>query len=254
MGGRDRADRGGDGRAHPRVRKGDADDGARGEAPLAAAAAEDGVTVHKFVRYRELIKNGGATVPEVKAAVEAANADLHVLAFVTLFVPVDICDFPTHGTIVYHPSLLPLHRGASAINWTIISGDSHAGFTIFYADEGLDTGDIVLQRSFKIGENDTISSLYRDTLFPEGIVGISEAVRAIEDGTADRIVQTERDNMEPPYYDPLCQKPMLIDFSKPVHAPFASFCKIHPSTCARAHKLVNVQSSVCMLLSGSSGS
>lgn len=193
-------------------------DGARGEDPLAAAAAKDGVIVHKFVRYRELIKNGGGTVPEVKAAVEAANADLHVLAFVTLFVPVDLCNFPKHGTIVYHPSLLPLHRGASAINWTIIAGDSHVGFTIFYADEGLDTGDIVLQRSFKIGANDTTSSLYRDTLFPEGVSGISDAVKAIEDGSAERIAQTERDNMEPPYYDPRCQKPMLIDFSKPVRS------------------------------------
>ena len=50
---------------------------------------------------------------EVMEAVEAANADLHVLAFVTLFVPTEMCDLPEHGTIVYHPSLLPLHRGAS---------------------------------------------------------------------------------------------------------------------------------------------
>ena len=88
-------------------------DGARGEDPLAEAAGEDGVTVHKFKRYRELLKNGGGPVPEVMEAVEAANADLHVLAFVTLFVPTEMCDLPEHGTIVYHPSLLPLHRGAS---------------------------------------------------------------------------------------------------------------------------------------------
>ena len=191
-------------------------DGARGEDPLAAAAGEDGVTVHKFVRYRELLKNGGETVPEVKAAVEAAGADLHVLAFVTLFVPLDICDLAPHGTIVYHPSLLPLHRGMSAINWSIISGDAQAGFTIFYADDGLDTGDIVLQRSVDIGANDTISALYRDWLFPEGVAGIADAVKAIEDGSATRTVQEHRDNSEPPYYDPPCNKPMLIDFSKDV--------------------------------------
>ena len=191
-------------------------DGPRGEDPLAAAAGEDGVTVHKFVRYRELLKNGGETVPEVKAAVEAAGADLHVLAFVTLFVPLDICDLAPHGTIVYHPSLLPLHRGMSAINWSIISGDAQAGFTIFYADDGLDTGDIVLQRSVDIGANDTISALYRDWLFPEGVAGIADAVKAIEDGSATRTVQEHRDNSEPPYYDPPCNKPMLIDFSKDV--------------------------------------
>ena len=59
-----------------------------------------------------------------------------------------------------------------------------AGFTIFYADEGLDTGDIVLQRSVEIQATDTISSLYRDWLFPEGVSGIADAVKAIEDGTA----------------------------------------------------------------------
>ena len=105
----------------------------------------DGVAVHKFVRYRELIKNGAGTIPEVMAACKAADADLFVLAFVTLFVPLDL--FGDKEAIVYHPSLLPLHRGASAINHTIMAGDSEAGYTIFYADDGLDTGDIVLQRS-----------------------------------------------------------------------------------------------------------
>ena len=93
----------------------------------------------------------------------------------------------------------------------------------FQADDGLDTGDIVQQRAYPIGPNDTIVGLYGDTLAPEGVIGISDAVKAIEDGTADRIVQvgneyddsvlktmglilmmylshqTERDNMEPPY-------------------------------------------------------
>ena len=111
------------------------------------------------------------------------------------------------------PSTSKLHR---AINWTIIAGDKEAGFTIFYADEGLDTGDIVLQRSVEIQATDTISSLYRDWLFPEGVSGIADAVKAIEDGTATRTVQEHRDNTDPPYYDPLCQEPMLIDFTKHV--------------------------------------
>ena len=190
-------------------------DGSRGEDPLAVAAAEDDVPVHRFARYRELITNGAGTIPEVMEACKAAEADLFVLAFVTLYVPLDL--FGDKEAIVYHPSLLPLHRGASAINHTIIAGDSECGFTIFYADDGLDTGDIVLQRSYPVGPNDTIIKLYADTLYPEGIDGISEAVKAIEAGTADRIVQTERDNMEPPYYDPiLTGKPQLIDFTKSV--------------------------------------
>ena len=83
---------------------------ATGEDPLATAAAADGVVVHKFVRYRELIKNGAGTIPEVLEACQAADADLYVLAFVTLFVPLDL--FGDKEAIVYHPSLLPVPTSA----------------------------------------------------------------------------------------------------------------------------------------------
>lgn len=60
-------------------------------------------------------------------------------------------------------------RGASAINWTLIKGDEKAGLTVFWADHGLDTGPILLQKSIKIEENDTSSSLYARFLYPEGV-------------------------------------------------------------------------------------
>ena len=49
-------------------------------------------------------------------------------------------------SICFHPSLLPRHRGASAISWTLIEGDTTGGFSIFYPDAGLDTGDLLLTR------------------------------------------------------------------------------------------------------------
>ena len=71
----------------------------------------------------------------------------------------EVINYPSKGSICYHPSLLPRHRGASSINWTLIEGDSEAGFSVFWPDDGLDTGPILLQRSVKVEINDTVESL-----------------------------------------------------------------------------------------------
>ena len=71
-----------------------------------------------------------------------------------------VINHPKHKSICYHPSILPRHRGASAINWTLIEGDRKGGFSIFWADDGLDTGPLLLQKECYIGENDTVDSIY----------------------------------------------------------------------------------------------
>uniref|UniRef100_A0A452UX02 10-formyltetrahydrofolate dehydrogenase n=1 Tax=Ursus maritimus TaxID=29073 RepID=A0A452UX02_URSMA len=133
--------------------------------PLALAAEKDGTPVFKFPRWR--VK--GKTIKEVAEAYKSVGAELNVLPFCTQFIPMDIIDSPKHGSIIYHPSILPRHRGASAINWTLIMGDKKAGFSVFWADDGLDTGPILLQRSCDIEPNDTVDALYNRFLFPEGI-------------------------------------------------------------------------------------
>ncbi|XP_015982557.2 mitochondrial 10-formyltetrahydrofolate dehydrogenase [Rousettus aegyptiacus] len=155
--------------------------------PLALAAERDGTPVFKFPRWR--VK--GETVKEVAEAYRSVSADLNVLPFCTQFIPTDVIDNPKHGSIIYHPSILPRHRGASAINWTLIMGDKKAGFSVFWADDGLDTGPILLQRSCDVEPNDTVDTLYNRFLFPEGIKAMVEAVQLIADGKAHRIPQTE---------------------------------------------------------------
>ncbi|VFV40041.1 probable 10-formyltetrahydrofolate [Lynx pardinus] len=103
----------------------------------------------------------------------------------------DVIDSPKYGSIIYHPSILPRHRGASAINWTLIMGDKKAGFSVFWADDGLDTGPILLQKSCDVEPNDTVDALYNRFLFPEGIKAMVEAVQLIADGKAPRIPQPE---------------------------------------------------------------
>ncbi|KAL2102738.1 hypothetical protein ACEWY4_001906 [Coilia grayii] len=113
------------------------------------------------------------------------------MPFCSQFIPMNVIDHPTHGSIIYHPSILPRHRGASAINWTLIEGDKKAGFSIFWADDGLDTGPILLQRECPVEPNDTVDTLYNRFLYPEGIKAMVEAVNLIADGKAPRIAQPE---------------------------------------------------------------
>ncbi|VDN19968.1 unnamed protein product [Gongylonema pulchrum] len=104
-------------------------------------------------------------------------------------------------------------RGASAINWTLICGDENAGLTVFWPDSGLDTGPILLQKSTKVAENDTVTSIYTRFLYPAGIEAMVEAVELIAAGKAPRIPQPE----EGASYEPhITTKPILaqLDWNK----------------------------------------
>lgn len=148
--------------------------------PLRAAAETAGVPV---------IDTPALKTPEGQAAWRALGADLAVMAFVTEIIPDEVLHIPSRGTIQYHPSLLPLHRGSSAINWAIINGDRETGLTIFWPDQGIDTGPILLQQSCPIGPDDTVGSIYFNQLFPMGVDALAEAVQLVAEGRAPRIGQ-----------------------------------------------------------------
>lgn len=166
--------------------------------PLGAEAEKDGVPVFKFPRWR--LK--GQAIPEVVEKYTALGAELNVLPFCSQFIPMEVIDAPKHGSIIYHPSILPRHRGASAINWTLMQGDKIGGFSVFWADDGLDTGDILLQKECEVLPEDTVNSIYNRFLFPEGVKGMVEAVRLIAEGKAPRIPQP----VEGATYDPMQKK------------------------------------------------
>ncbi|KAM4652707.1 cytosolic 10-formyltetrahydrofolate dehydrogenase isoform 1-T2 [Discoglossus pictus] len=179
--------------------------------PLGVEAEKDGVPVFKFSRWR--VK--GQAIPEVVETYKVLEAELNVLPFCSQFIPMEVIDCPKHGSIIYHPSILPRHRGASAINWTLIEGDKIGGFTVFWADDGLDTGDILLQRECEVLPDDTVNSLYNRFLFPEGIKGMVEAVRLIAQGTAPKIKQPT----EGATYDPMQKKDNAkINWDQPAEA------------------------------------
>ncbi|RNL86574.1 methionyl-tRNA formyltransferase [Halostreptopolyspora alba] len=117
------------------------------------------------------------------------EADFCLMAFVTEFLPDEVFTLPKYGTAQYHPSLLPSYRGKSAINWAIINGEKETGLSVFWPDEGIDTGPILLQKRCEIGPDDTVGSLYFDRLFPMGVDAMSEAVSLVAAGEAPRVEQ-----------------------------------------------------------------
>jgi methionyl-tRNA formyltransferase len=128
--------------------------------------------------------------------------DLCVMAFVTEVLPSTLFAVPAHGTIQYHPSLLPAHRGQSAMNWAVINGETETGLTVFWPDDGLDTGPVLLTRRCEIRPDDTLGSLYFDRLFPLGVDAVSEAVALVAAGNAPRTPQNHAlSTYEPPCDD-----------------------------------------------------
>jgi methionyl-tRNA formyltransferase len=170
--------------------------------PLKIAADSRGIPASQPKSYR---------APETLDAFRATQPDLLIMAFVTDIIPLSFVTVPTQGAICYHPSLLPRHRGGSAINWALIMGDRETGLSIFWTDAGIDTGPILLQKRVPVGPADTTGSLYFNRLFPLGVEAIAESVDLIRAGRAPRLVQDE----SLATYEPLCNDKVAgIDWGK----------------------------------------
>src|SRR5262245_1141928 len=150
--------------------------------PLKEAAIAAKLPVYQPASYKD---------PKVWEEFKALKPDLQVMAFVTLFVPEDFLNIPTHGSIQYHPSLLPAYRGASAINWPIIKGEKETGLSIFWPDNGLDTGDILVQKKTPISGTDTLGTVYFDRLFPMGVEAMLEGDDLVKAGRGPGVKQDE---------------------------------------------------------------
>jgi methionyl-tRNA formyltransferase len=150
--------------------------------PLKIAAQEKGVPLFQPPSYRK---------PEVWEQMKSLNADIGIMAYVLLFAPQEFVNVPKHGTIQYHPSLLPKYRGPSSINWPISRGDTKTGLTIFRPTDGLDEGPVILQKEVDIGPDETIGDVYFNKLFPLGVNAMLEAADLVVAGKHKEIPQDE---------------------------------------------------------------
>jgi methionyl-tRNA formyltransferase len=149
---------------------------------LRVAATQAGVPVFQ----PSSLQTAGA-----RDTLKSLDVELGVMAYVLQFAPQSFVSIPRHGTIQYHPSMLPRYRGPSSINWPIIRGDTATGLTIFRPVDGLDEGPVVLRKRVAIGPDDTLGTVYFDRLFPMGVAALLEAADLIVSGTASAQVQDE---------------------------------------------------------------
>jgi methionyl-tRNA formyltransferase len=172
--------------------------------PLKEAALEHGIPVHQPPNFKD---------PEVLEQLRAQDAELMIMAYVIIFVPEEARDIPRMGSICFHPSLLPLHRGPSSINWPIIWGATKTGFSWFYPTDGLDEGDILLQREVGIGPDETLGDVYFKKIFPQGVDSVLEVVELFRSGNPPRTPQDESKAT----YESWCRKSDAeIDWGRPV--------------------------------------
>lgn len=185
--------------------------------PLAAFAVEKGLPIHQPTSWK---------TPEALELMRSFKPDVCIMAYVTLFVPQPVLDAPTHGTFQYHPSLLPLHRGPSAISWPIAMGKTHTGLSIFWPDEGLDEGPILLQKECDIGPDETLGDVYFKKLFPMGVQAMIESLDLVREGKAPKVAQ---DNSKATYEYRFKKAMAEIDWSKPAAEVYNLIRAVNPA-------------------------
>lgn len=151
---------------------------------------------------------------EFRAELEAIAPDAILIVAYGRIVPRWMLDLPRYGNINVHGSLLPKYRGAAPIQWAIARGETVTGVTTMRIDEGLDTGDILLQREVPIGPDDTSVDLF-PRLAETGALLLVETLADLEAGTlAARPQQHEAATLAPI----LNREDALVDFTQPAKA------------------------------------
>ncbi len=133
---------------------------------------------------------------EFKNEIKALNPDIICVVSYGKILPKSFLEIPKKGCINVHPSLLPKYRGAAPIQWAILNGDKTTGVTIMYMNEKMDAGDIIIQKEFDIGEDETTGELW-NRLSTIGAELLVEAIEQIDKNTVERIHQPEEFTIAP---------------------------------------------------------
>lgn len=170
-------------------------------APVDELAREHGIPLH-------LTETVDAETIDL---VKRAQPDVIVVNSWYYRMPAELYDLPPHGTLNFHDSLLPRFTGFSPVLWALISGASEFGLTVHRMDDGLDTGDILVQRSLPIGPTDTGTELVlRGMDLIPGV--LAEALTALDSGTA---VWRPQNKAERTYFHKRSERDSLIDWKWP---------------------------------------
>lgn len=156
--------------------------------------------------------------------IKEINPDLIVVVAYGKILPKEIIDIPKYGIINVHSSLLPKYRGASPIHSAILNGDTESGVSIMYIEEGLDSGDVILQESCDILESDTLGTLH-DKLKDLGAIGLEKALKLIEAG---KVEATKQDESLATFVKPITKEQAKIDWNNTKEVIFNQIRGLNP--------------------------
>lgn len=186
--------------------------------PVKEKALTYGIPVYQPTRIR---KDGVEDL-------QALAPDLCVTAAFGQILSQEILDIPTLGTVNVHASLLPKHRGSAPIAWGLIMGDQTAGITTMLTDKGIDTGDMLLQRSVAVAPLESCGELTQ-RLSHVGAELLIETITRMEKGDCPRTMQDH----ENATYEPMLTKEMgNIDWTKPAKEIVWKVQGLNPWPCA----------------------
>ena len=169
--------------------------------PVKQVAIENNLPVYQPIKAKE-----ESFVNEIKEL----NPDVIVVVAYGQILSKEFLEIPKQGCINVHVSLLPKYRGAAPINWVIINGEEKTGVSTMFMDEGLDTGDVILQSEFALDDEITAGELH-DKMTVEGAKVLCETLDLIKEGKATRTPQ----NHDEFTYAPIMDKNLgHVDFSK----------------------------------------
>ncbi len=161
----------------------------------------------------DLYQPTGIKSSEFLTTLKSYDPDLIVVAAYGRILPETIIELPRHGCINVHGSLLPRHRGAAPIQWSIIKGDPEVGVTIMQMDKGMDTGDILMKAAIVPDPEETSG-----TLFPKiarlGSQTLMDTLDMLAQGGMAMINQDDSEATSAPM---LRKDDGLIDWSRPAH-------------------------------------
>ncbi len=153
--------------------------------------------------------------PAFLEELKALKADLQIVVAFRML-PEQVWNMPPLGTVNLHGSLLPQYRGAAPINWAVINGEKETGVTTFKLQHAIDTGDILQQESFPIGENETAGDVH-DRMKEIGAALLVKTVSGLASGNLSPQPQSSLANEKELKHAPkIFTETCRIDFSKPV--------------------------------------
>ena len=167
--------------------------------PVKQRALDLGLNVLQFQKIRD----------EGEEILRRLAPDVMVTCAYGQIISQSILDIPKHGVINVHASLLPLFRGSSPIQWAILTGQERTGVSIMRTALQVDSGDVLLQKSVSIGDNETAGELF-DRLAKLGAEALVEGLQLIESG---RAVFTPQDHSKATHYPMLSKEDGKIDWN-----------------------------------------